>query len=224
MSLRKFAATALTAISALGFSTGASAFSVTQDGLGIDVGYSTSGQTVSFTFTADFTGATTSWIGDTMDAFSLQFGNAAHNSLIASFTPTISGMPGTDTSGTWTGYLDKVSGQGCSAATAEAICYTVNPTATGGDGASIIAADTYFWKFDVTFLDGVDVASVLDGDHSIKFLSVKLLNNGKWTTGSQLSQAGSFTGDDNFYTPEPIGAALVGIGLLGMALVRRRQS
>lgn len=215
---RKLASIAVVAASALGFGSSAAAFAVYQDGLGVDVTYSVSGQTVSFTYTADFTGATTSWIGETMDAFSLQFGAAANATMIDSFTATITGLPGTNTAGTWTGFRDKVSGTGCSNVDADALCYTVLPTATGGDGATIIAATTHFWYFDVTFDEAVDVAEVLAGEHSIKFLSVKQLPRGGWTVGNQLSQEGPFTS-----VPEPISAALVGAGLLGMALLRRRK-
>jgi len=125
----------------------------------------------------------------------------------------------------WTGFKDKVGGNGCGVADDNAICYTVLPTATGGDGAAVIAAGTtYFWEFDVTFAAGTDLTKALGGDHSIKLLSVKDQNNdGNWSTGNQLSQSGAFTNDTPSPPPipEPISIALLGVGFLALGIARR---
>lgn len=199
-------------------SSNALGFVVEQDGLGMDVGYTLTGQTSTFTVTADFTGATSSWIGDTMDAFSLQFGGN-NGGMVTSF----SAITSTNTSGNWTGFQDKVSGTGCSTGTFDAICYTVLPTASGADDATIITNDVYTWSFDVIFANSVDLDSLFSIDHSIKFLSVKLLNNGMWTTGSQLSQSGTFCESGECITvPEPNSLVLFGLGLMGLRFVRRK--
>jgi len=196
----------------------ASSYVVEQDGLGIDVSYTKLGQTVSFNFVADFTLASDSWIGDTMDSFSLQFyGNTAGR--IDGFSDITS----TNTSGDWTGMLDKVSGQGCSGGDhLGAVCYTVEPTRSGGDGASVIANEIYNWAFDVTFADGLNLDNMLAKDHSIKFLSVKYNQRREtWRVGSQLSQSGTFTPVE---VAEPSSIVLFGLGLIGLAAGRRKVS
>src|SRR5699024_7514375 len=104
-------------LSALAFSGTAAAYAVTQDGMGMDVEYSLSGLTASFRVEATANATASTWLGTTLDAFSLQFGNVGNGgtSFIAAFTPTIT-SPDTNAGATWTGYKDKVTGNGCGAA------------------------------------------------------------------------------------------------------------
>jgi|GEM_PF-6437184 len=214
----KLTKSAFILVLALMMSGTAWSYVVEQDGLGIDVSYTKLGQTVSFNFVADFTLASDSWIGDTMDSFSLQFyGNT--DGRIDDFSDITS----TNTAGDWTGMLDKVSGQGCSEGEhLGAICYTVEPTRSGGDGASVIANEIYNWNFDVTFADGLNLDRMLAKDHSIKFLSVKYNQRRDiWRVGSQLSQSGTYT---TIEITEPGSMVLLGLGLIGLVVSRRKIS
>jgi len=149
---------ALFAIAAWGFLAASSAFActVSQDGLCVDVKGVQSGQTVNFTFTATFAANATSWIGTTMDAFSLQFGAVGNGagSAITAFSATATTA---NAGGPWTGFKDKVSGNGCADSDANAVCYTVLPSAIGNDGAAIIAPGVYTWTFAVTFANTFNV-------------------------------------------------------------------
>jgi len=213
---------------------------VSQDGLDVTITTSTAGQVVTITYLVEVGGspAADSWIGTTMDALSIQFGCAGMNcnSIIDSISPTAT--TSANVNGTWTGFLGKVSGTGCDSDNSESVCYTRLPTGVGGAvPETIMAANTaYTFTFDVTFKDGVDVAAVLSGEHSIKFLSVKGQEQCsgpptdrtcviKWSTGNQLSQSGSFDDgtDDGQDLPEPGSLALLGAGLIGIGLISKRR-
>jgi hypothetical protein len=194
---------------------------VTQDGLSVTTTASVSGQTATFSFVLDVgaSPAADSWIGTTMDSLSVQLGSAGknQNDIIDSISGTAT--TSANVNGTWTGFLGKVSGNGCDQDNSESICYTRLTTGTV-DGAAgtetIMAANTqYSFSFDVNFKPGVDIADVLDGDHSIKFLSLKFNpQNEKWTTGNQLSQSGSIGTTQE--VPEPGPLALLAVGLLAI--------
>ncbi len=198
---------------------------VSQDGMTVAVTQTTSGQTTSVRFQVDIADATTasSWIGATMDALSLQLGCAGNdcNSIVQSISSTAT--TSANVNGPWTGLLGKVSGNGCTDNQSESVCYTRSPTGAGGSGMeTIIAASTsYVFRFDINFFAGVNIAEILDGDHSVKFLAVR--ENGtnrdgsiKWKTANQLSQSGSFQ-----QVPEPGTLALLGVGLIAVAFYRR---
>ena len=216
--MRKLIKLAFTLMLTLTLSSTAWSYVVEQDGLGMDVSYTKLGQTVSFNVVADFTSASSSWIGDTMDSFSLQFYGNKNGRV-----DRMSAINATNTSGTWTGMKDKLSGQGCSDGDhLGAVCYTVAPTRTGGDGATVIGNDIYNWAFDVTFADGLNLDNMLMKNHSIKFLSVKYnQRKDKWRVGSQLSQSGTFTKTE---VTEPGSIVLLCLGLLCLAERRRKFS
>ena len=186
--------------------------SVSQDGLDVTVSWTTVGQNLNFTYVADFTNANANWIGATMDSLSVQLGSASNGVLINSFSANATSTA----AGTWVGFRDKVSGNGCSVGSADAICYTVLPSGIGGDGAEVIAAKSYSWFFTVGLNAGFDPDTVMQGSHSIKFLALKYNpNNQKWSTAGQLSQSAT--------VPEPGTLTLLGVGLLGLAMMRRKR-
>lgn len=205
--------------------------SVSYEGADVTVSYSIdagNSQLVSFDYLFDVGSLTdaANWIGTTMDAFSVQFGSAGGGpSLVQSISATSTNSA--NVNGAWTGFLDKVSGQGCSDNDSDAVCYTRLVTAQGGSSQeTVIAADTaYNFAFDVLFQAGVDVPQTLAGNHSIKFLSLKE-QNGSWSTGLQLSESGPFIPTDPpCCTPpseisSPDVLALLGLGLLSLVGVR----
>ena len=204
--------------------------SVSYEGVDVTVNYALVGQTASFDYIFAVGNATdaANWIGTTMDALSVQIGAANNGTLLDSISGTLTGQ--TNVNGTWTGFLDKVSGNGCSVDDADAACYTqlTSGTVDAGVSETVIAADTtYTFNFDVNFKTGVDAANALAGTHSIKFLSLKPNGSGGWSTGLQLSESGYFNPDNPVDPdpgiPEPGTLALFGLGILGLNWSRRRR-
>ena len=233
---KKIALAAAIGLSSALLSTGSMAIpSVSYEGADVTVNYTLSGQTASFDYIFAVGNAmdAANWIGTTMDALSIQFGSAGNGTLVSSISATSSNSA--NVSGVWTGFQDKVSGNGCSGNNADAACYTRLGTGTVDTMLEtvIAASTTYNFMFDVVFNAGVNVADTLAGTHSIKFLSLecKKTDNDnkctKWGTGLQLSESGHFNPDnptdpDN-PVPVPGTLALFGLGILGLHRSHRRR-
>ncbi|MCJ7591368.1 MAG: PEP-CTERM sorting domain-containing protein [Woeseiaceae bacterium] len=214
---------ALATVASLGFASTAHAYFVdtSPDGAKYTVSWTNVGSLYTFTYTADFTGAAGSAaLGDYAMAISL----ASQPGSVNWSAGTISAAPGTEAN--WGIYQGVVTNSnGCPTGGAADKDWCIGLSGSSNDGPQITTSSVLTWMFTMNLVSGTPD---FDGDPAWSYKFVSTTGNydarkGEWEFGNyQISRTLGVGDDDDLDVPEPGTLALLGLGLLGLGMSRRR--
>jgi hypothetical protein len=177
-----------------------------------------SGTSWVLTLTMDFSTAAANnvFLGDDMESWSLTLPEAATVSMVSGFVPT--GPIG------WSVYGNaQADASGCGGGAVNAICADwMQKNILDGGGPTIDSGDVFTFVVGLTFANAVDDFDMWTGNFHL--LSVREFNSGCPRGADSCWKKDGGLISQPLSVPEPGSLALLGLGLIGLGLSRRRSA